>query len=224
MSVRVMTKVWEITLPDSEKLVLLALADCANDEGGCWPSMATLSKKCSKSERTVQGAIKALVATGHLTRNEVPGKGCNYVVHPRSDCTPAETAPPQGTTKTPAEIAGHPRSGCGQTVKEPSKKRKPLPKAEPALRPEHVVEAWNEMAGRIGLATVVKLTDKRRKALNTRIREYSIEDFTEAIRAIERSSFLKGNSKGGWRANFDFLLQPSSFIKLIEGSYDHATH
>ncbi len=82
MSVRVMTLVWEIELPDSEKLVLLALADCANDEGGCWPSMKTLAGKCSKSDRTVQAAIKSLVEKGHLSRIEQVGKGCHYYVHP----------------------------------------------------------------------------------------------------------------------------------------------
>lgn len=123
-----MTDVWAIDLPDSQKIVLLALADCANDEGHCWPSMATLARKCSKGERTVQGVIKQLVDDGHLTRREVLGKGCNYTVHPRRDRTPAETAPPQGTSKTPAETAPHPRSGCGQTVKEPSKNRQPTPR------------------------------------------------------------------------------------------------
>ena len=33
MSVRIMTLVWAIDLPDSEKLVLLALADCARSLG-----------------------------------------------------------------------------------------------------------------------------------------------------------------------------------------------
>lgn len=111
-----MSLVWSLDLPDSQKIVLLALADCANDEGHCWPSMASLSKKCSKGERTIQGVVKELVAAGHLTRKEVPGKGCNYYVHPRSDCapvTPAETAPrsdcaPQGTTQTPAAAADKP--------------------------------------------------------------------------------------------------------------------
>jgi hypothetical protein len=77
-----MSLVWELDLPDSEKLVLLALADCANDEGHCWPGMKTLTDKCSKSDRTIQGCIRTLCAKGHLTRRETPGKGCNYTVHP----------------------------------------------------------------------------------------------------------------------------------------------
>jgi hypothetical protein len=93
VSVRVMSLVWAIDLPDSEKIVLLALADSANDEGQCWPSMATLARKCSKTDRTVQAAIKSLVAAGHLTRIEVPGKGCRYSVHPQ--CAPEVISPPK---------------------------------------------------------------------------------------------------------------------------------
>src|SRR4051794_39682647 len=110
MSIRMMSLVWELDLPDSEKLVLLALADCANDEGDCWPSVATLTKKCSKSERTVQNCIRTLCVKGHLTQKPGPHKSWDYVVHPivrlASD-TPAAAAPrngctPQGLHLTPA--------------------------------------------------------------------------------------------------------------------------
>jgi hypothetical protein len=40
-----------------EKLVLLALADCANDEGRCWPSASTLARKTGEGERTVRRAV-----------------------------------------------------------------------------------------------------------------------------------------------------------------------
>jgi hypothetical protein len=108
VSVRIMTLVWQVDLPDSEKIVLLALADCANDEGGCWPSIATIARKCSKSERTVQSCIRSLESNGHLTRIEARGKGCNYTIHPRSRCTPAAAAPPQGLPLTPAAAAPKP--------------------------------------------------------------------------------------------------------------------
>ena len=68
-----MTAVWALVLPDSEKIVLLALADSANDEGHCWPGMKSLMAKCSKSDRTIQAAIKSLCVAGHLTRREVLG-------------------------------------------------------------------------------------------------------------------------------------------------------
>ena len=82
MSIKLMAAAWELEIPTSNKMVLLALADCANDDGVCWPGINHLVRKCSIGERTVQRAIKELAAEGHITRQEVPGKGCRYAVHP----------------------------------------------------------------------------------------------------------------------------------------------
>jgi hypothetical protein len=78
MSIKIMTLVWQLNVADSEKLALLALADNANDEGVCWPSMATLARKCGKSDRTVQRSIQSPEEKGHLTREERPGKGFSF--------------------------------------------------------------------------------------------------------------------------------------------------
>ncbi|HWU01657.1 MAG TPA: helix-turn-helix domain-containing protein, partial [Novosphingobium sp.] len=126
MSVRIMTQVWELDLPDSQKIVLLALADAANDEGGCWPSIATIARKSSKSERTVQSVIRTLCEAGHMERIEQPGHRSRFVIHPRKDCTPAKAAPPQGSHPTPAAVAGHPRNGCTQTQKNHNITSSPL--------------------------------------------------------------------------------------------------
>lgn len=134
-----MTAVWEIDLPASDKIVLLALADCANDEGKCWPGMTTLTQKCSKGERTVQASIKRLVEAGHLSRKEILGKGCKYTVHPRKNCAPAETAPPQNLTKTPAKSAGKPSrtvNGCSNEQHARAKDWPEIPSWVP-------VDAWN---------------------------------------------------------------------------------
>ena len=77
-----MSAVWDANIPPSEKLVLLALADCANDEGHCWPSAATLARKSGQGERTVRRAIQSLVAKGHLTQNPRNGTSPTYLVHP----------------------------------------------------------------------------------------------------------------------------------------------
>jgi len=87
------------------------------------------------------------------------------------------------------------------------------------LKPEHVVEAWNMMAKRTGLPLVRKLTPDRVTSLNRRIHENTIDEFTEAITAIERSDFLRGAGKNGFRANFDFLLSPTKFNRILEGTY-----
>lgn len=117
MSIRIMTQVWDTNLTDSLKIVLLALADCADDDGRCWPSIETLRCKTSKkSRRTVQMAIARLVELGHIGRREVPGRGNIYSIHPRNDCTPATVAPVQSAPKRGATVAG----GCATIAPKPS--------------------------------------------------------------------------------------------------------
>lgn len=212
MSVRAMSAVWELDLPDSDKIVLLALADCANDEGHCWPSVASLVLKCSKSERTIQGSIKRLVDEGHLTRREVQGKGCNYTVHPnmkricpRSDSTPAATAPPQRTTLTPAAAADKPSRTINSEAKASS---------------QRVVDHYNSAAKKHGWPQVRVLDSSRRQQLRLREKAVGEKGLIEAIDAMAASPFLRGKGKeGGWRPDFDFLLQPQSLRRLLEGFY-----
>lgn len=89
------------------------------------------------------------------------------------------------------------------------------------LKPEHVVEVWNDLAVKHGLASVKKITPERRKKLLTFIRRHTIDDITEAISAIPRSPFLLGQNNRGWQASFDWFLEPRNLTKLTEGTYVH---
>jgi len=80
---------------------------------------------------------------------------------------------------------------------------------------EAMVEAFNTVAERIPLALCAKITDQRRRALM----KIPIAEWDEALRKMEASSFCRG-ANGKWRASIDFLLQPSSRLKLLEGTYD----
>ena len=57
---------WRQTLAPTLKLVLMALADAADDQGVCWPSVSTLARKCSVSTHTVRRALRVLVDQGLL--------------------------------------------------------------------------------------------------------------------------------------------------------------
>lgn len=115
MSVTIMSAVWPMDLPTTDKMVLLALADAANDDGVTWIAVHSrkegekldLRKKTGLSERALQGAIKRLCTAGHLERNEKPGKGVIYTVHPRSRCAPHDMRP-AADAPTPAADAGKP--------------------------------------------------------------------------------------------------------------------
>jgi hypothetical protein len=82
MSIKLMTAVWDREdLSSTQKLVLLALADWANDEGLCWPSIERVAKKSSLKKRAVQLAIRSLEETHFIRREEVIGKGNKYWIN-----------------------------------------------------------------------------------------------------------------------------------------------
>lgn len=58
MSVAAMHWAWSQVLPPAPKLILMALADNADDAGYCWPRVKKIAERCSVSERTVQRTLK----------------------------------------------------------------------------------------------------------------------------------------------------------------------
>lgn len=76
MSIRLMTHIWDHGPQQiSERIVLLALADFANDEGLCWPSMARISQRALLTRRALQRVISRLEANGWLTVQRNRGRG-----------------------------------------------------------------------------------------------------------------------------------------------------
>lgn len=69
----------------SEALVLLALADQANDQGFCWPSQQKLAPKARQSVSTLRRSLRSLEKMGLLTtitRSSTSGRRSNlYLLH-----------------------------------------------------------------------------------------------------------------------------------------------
>ncbi len=71
MSIKVMTRVWEHSKQKASNLLLLiALADNANDEGICWPGLEYLHKKIRMSRRQTQRLIDKLETCGEIYTNQ----------------------------------------------------------------------------------------------------------------------------------------------------------
>jgi hypothetical protein len=81
-----------------------------------------------------------------------------------------------------------------------------------------LTDLWNENCG--GLPKVVRLSAEREKKCKALLKEFSEKKFWEdLISDMSKTPFLNGKNERGWRADFDFLLQPKSFNRLIEGYY-----
>jgi Helix-turn-helix domain len=105
MSNRACTYVWSLDdLSPAAKLVLLKIADCANDEGEAWPSQGTLAARCSLSTRTVRTLLQQLQEQGHLQVIRPPAQ--HYSAHWRVvGLAPEQSEQPERKSTTPRRPA-----------------------------------------------------------------------------------------------------------------------
>lgn len=189
-----MTAVWALDLASSEKFVLLALADNANDEGSCWPSAHTIASKTNLSIRTVRGAIHKLEQGGHLTISERYGRSNIFIV------TPAATAPLQPLH--PAAVAPHPGNGCTpplQPLQATPADAAPITVKEPPSEPPKEPSRGRAPASRI--PDDFLLTPERRQFAEKEnlIPERTFDAFRDYWVSLHGSKGLKLDWDATWR-------------------------
>ena len=94
---------WSLSIRPSQKLVLLSLADRADEHHRCWPSLRRLTKDTGLDERTINAAIVQMCEDGILLRSDRgPGKGYAYTLVG----VPGREDPPQKRTPCKNEGGG----------------------------------------------------------------------------------------------------------------------
>ena len=114
MSIRVMQTIWQHSQAEGTALLLLlAIGDCANDEGVAWPAVDTLAKKARCCGRRVQQICQQLIGFGELVIDVEAGpRRCNrYRV--------VLTGDPQKNA-APGRSGLHPETGFGVQPASPS--------------------------------------------------------------------------------------------------------
>jgi len=85
MSTRISAQAWDYSKSSGAALlVLVSLADQANDEGECWPKIETIAKRCRVSRRSVFRYLDVLVELGEVTieNRAADRKSSLYRIHP----------------------------------------------------------------------------------------------------------------------------------------------
>lgn len=89
----------------------------------------------------------------------------------------------------------------------------------PVATVKDVFDAWN-MLGVVPKCLIV--SDQRRRKIELRLRDPFFRDnWRPATDRIKRSHFCQGGNDRGWKANFDWFIQPDSVAKLMEGKYEN---
>lgn len=97
-----------------------------------------------------------------------------------------------------------------------------IPTGKSKIDYEAIVQIFNSVC--INLPKVSKLSEKRKSLLKNRIAESSLEALGDVFRKVSESRFLNGESSTGWKADFDWILNPSNYLKISEDNYKNPDH
>lgn len=186
------------------------------------------NKKVTLKRGSFLGSISKIATHFNLTRSTIKkiidyfeGDGMLYTKRTRNYTVfivknydyYQECVHQENTEKTPSEQRG-------ATTKKDKKEKKEKKRGESPLF-EDAVFYYNQMAERCGLRKAQKITQERKTKLKARLDSCGgIEGWNVAIEKVENSSFCRGQNDRNWCADLDFILQESSFVKIMEGKYD----
>lgn len=202
----------ELDARAAKALVMLWLIASEND--GYLPETKKLAFRLRMSETA---ALDVLSKLSHwLEQGDIKAISGRY----QSDApeTEVETEVEGETEIAPTELVGQ---------------KADAPYKVPACPYEDIVKAYAQTLP--GLPQVAVMSDARRSHIAARwkavcgdqkfSREQGVEWFHEFFVLVSKSAFLTGNSKPSrdtgrvWSADFDWLLLPTNFVKVVEGRY-----
>lgn len=234
MSTIIMSACWPLQgMSPTQKAVLISLADNASDEGVCWPSINTIGVRTCLSERAVRSSLRWLEESGVLVSNQRYGRSTWYTITP-AGYAPGTKCPPAPDAPSPRqELPGTPAPRAPRTVKEPSIEPSPLVDGDESIKvskakcsPQAIVDLFNKTIPEF--PQVVMLTKERIERIKARwndsVVHQDMEFWAEYFALVRSSSFLMGEvpASGGtaFRCNFDWLIAPRNFVKVVEGNYN----
>jgi len=197
---------WEQPVAKStNKLVLLALADHANADGECWPSMKRIAERSDISPRQVSRAINELVELGLVEKASRRRHGGQYrgwdyrVIVQR---TPASSGRPLPVT------SGHGRPSPADTGvrSEPSENRKEEPLAATPPKAERRVK--DNLFETIADACGISLTGMTRTARG------QLNKATKELREVGATEEQVRHKAKAYKAQYpNAALTPTALIK-----------
>ena len=216
------------------KLVLLRLADRADESGICYPSQRRLAAECCITERTVRNAITDLICRGLViihTPSTPRGDTTRYLLtfatpEPRSGGEPhsgeEQTAPRGGTTfqtegnhvpVTPEPRSAKPSVNPQRTLREPSVDENQSTPECPQDRPK-AASATNTPPAKKNPATVAK--NLKTKHFNTQFQSF-LKEYPKTIRPDSANKIRKWwNSHVTQPETADDILADVTFRKTTD--------
>ena len=112
ISFKASMRVWKEKLSGSKKLVKLCLADFANEQWQCWPSLATIAERTGLSRRYTIGLLNELESDGEIKRAK---RGTTSTLYTLVFKTPEPASEADITTSEAGDTSG---SEAGNTTSD----------------------------------------------------------------------------------------------------------
>jgi hypothetical protein len=79
---------------------------------------------------------------------------------------------------------------------------------------QEIVDEYHSIC--TNLPKVTKLTDKRKKSINARVNDFDRETVTAVFKKLSKSKWHNGDNDRNWKADFDWIMNPNNFVKILE--------
>ena len=87
---------------------------------------------------------------------------------------------------------------------------------------EKILEEWNIFAKEASLSLINEINEKRKARVRLLMKKPDFS-FSSLFKMIRKQPFLIGDSDKGWKTNFDWVINPSNYLKIMEGQYIRKT-
>lgn len=231
MSIHISSVVWRESFDTPlQKLILLAFADMANDEGYCWPSVRSIKERVGVADSTVRENVRLLEGLGWLKREvrsfatdgRQTSNGYWVAKTPPSAkaLRGAQPPPPLAPSRYPPSAQPLPLNHQATKNDTSNTGQESAPEQEDSFTPVAIKNLWNSSCP--SLPALSDVTASRFRAARARSGG-KLKSLQAAFDKMEASDFVAGRSDRGpsrW-ASFDWLMKPDNWTKVIEGRYDN---
>lgn len=113
---------------------------------------------------------------------------------------------------------GYPNGKANENLIENENENEVIIKSSNGIDYENFVLNYHNLCPQMNKVQV--LNDLRKGFINARVSEFGSEKVTSVIRKAGESEFLNGKNDKSWKADFEWILRPTNFVKIMEGKYD----
>ena len=219
-------------LKPMEKILFTEISSLTSKEGYCYAKNSYFAELYDVHKNTVGNWINNLVKRGYLKSVIIYEKGTKNIQERRLYITtPTNEKTDTSINKKIDTCQSKNLEGINEKIEDNNtsinntslllNNNNTYVKNEFSRVCEEIKNNWIKIAHEYKLSgTQLKITEKRKRVINNLLKEYSLEEVIQSMEKIRTSNFLQGNNKTGWQIAFDWFINKSNFLKVLEGNYD----